>query len=231
MVRFMSYCLLQAYGLTGDPLFLERTVAGLASSMAAFYNNQLVCQVGLTSEAGRMLLPLAWLVRLDNTTLHRQWVKDIAAVLLARQQRCGAIQELPFGCKDNITGHRKQCNHHPPTTNAEYGTGESTMSQTATDPAADLLYSNNFALHALNEAAVATADTALISAAASLREFVLRTQVVVRADGYASDDVARAIRLQGAWLRSFDFRECATPFFSSSPPLFIGGGYHFHCDL
>ena len=39
-----------------------------------------------------MLLPLSWLVRVDDQPLHRQWVRDVAAALLARQQPCGAIQ-------------------------------------------------------------------------------------------------------------------------------------------
>ena len=76
-------------------------------------------------------------------------------------------------CRLNATTalHR---HNHPPTTYAEYGTGESTMSQTAQDLAADLLYSNNFAVHALHEAAAATGDPALAAAAAALRVFLLR---------------------------------------------------------
>jgi len=79
------------------------------------------------------------------------------------------------------------------------------MQQTASDPAADLLYSNNFALHSLHEAAAATQSPKLIAAAQALRNFVVRAQVVVRAKGFARADATQALRLDGAWLRSFDF--------------------------
>lgn len=151
------------------------------------------------------MLPLAWLIRIEDTPKHRQWVHDIAAVLLARQRPCGAIHDTPFGMNDTATGTAKQCNHHPPVSNAQYGTGESTMQQSATDPVSDLLYSNNFALHALHEAATATGDPQLAHAANSLRVFVVRAQVAVRDEGFPDADVQRALRLDGAWLRSFDF--------------------------
>ena len=80
------------------------------------------------------------------------------------------------------------------------------MSQTDRDPASDLLYSNNFALHALNEAATATADPSLHAAARRLRDFMVRVQVVVRGQGFEDEDVQRAVRLNGTWLRSFDFQ-------------------------
>ena len=40
-----------------------------------------------------MLLPLAWLVRLEDTPEHRGWLRRIATDLLALQQPCGAIRE------------------------------------------------------------------------------------------------------------------------------------------
>ena len=89
------------------------------------------------------------------------------------------------------------------------GTGESTMSQDASDPAADLLYSNNFALQSLYEAAQATNDKGLAAAADKLREFMIRAQTVTRPGSEDSAafgaELARAARLEGSWLRSFDF--------------------------
>ena len=198
--------MLMAHVLTGDESgpFLNRTKAGLATTMASFYAHTWICQVGLTSEAARVLLPLAWLVRVEDTAEHRKWVRDVAAVLLERQQPCGAIHDWPYGF-NTTGGEPTQCNHRPPASNAEYGTGESTMQQAAADPAADLLYSNNFVLHALHEAAAATQDPKLVAAARSLRDFVLRAQVSVRADGFVAADAERSLKLDGAWLRSFDF--------------------------
>ena len=83
------------------------------------------------------------------------------------------------------------------------------MSQDASDPAADLLYSNNFALQSLHEAAQATGDKGLAAAADKLREFMIRAQTTTRAGAEDSAafgaELARAARLEGSWLRSFDF--------------------------
>jgi len=83
------------------------------------------------------------------------------------------------------------------------------MSQDASDPAADLLYSNNFALQSLHEAAQATGDTGLAASADKLREFMIRAQTTTRAGPEDSAafgaELARAARLEGSWLRSFDF--------------------------
>jgi hypothetical protein len=207
--------MLLAHVLSGDQsgLFIDRTRAGLNTTMAAFHGqgpgaNKWVCQVGLTSEAARVLLPLAWLVRLDDTAEHRTWVNQVAAVLLERQQPSGAIKEWPFGPNTTIDGSvvHDQCLHHPPFSNADYGTGESTMSQTGEDPASDLLYSNNFALQSLYEAAQATQEPKLLRAAESLRVFIIRAQVTVRAGRQYQTDAKESLRLEGAWLRSFDFQ-------------------------
>ena len=40
-----------------------------------------------------MLLPLAWLVRVEDTPGHRAWLKRVAGDLLSYQQPCGAIRE------------------------------------------------------------------------------------------------------------------------------------------
>ena len=187
--------MLMAHVLTGDQtgLFLNRTRAGLRTTMASFYNHTWICQVGLTSAAARVLLPLAWLVRVEDLAEYRKYIMDVAAVLLHRQQPCGAIHDWPFGFNSS-NGQPQQCNHRPPQSNQEYGTGESTMQQTADDPASDLLYSNNFALHSLHEAAVATGDPKLHAAAQKLRDFVVRTQVAVNATGFDEDDIERALR-------------------------------------
>ena len=74
-------------------------------------------------------------IEIRTARLERRWVSDIAAVLLDRQQSCGAVHDWPFGF--NATGGGgppANCNHRPPQSNAEYGTGESTMQQTGADP-------------------------------------------------------------------------------------------------
>ena len=64
-------------------IFLERTVTGLESTMAKFYAKTSRCQVGLTSELSRLLLPLAWLVRVRGDDASRTWLRDVADALLA----------------------------------------------------------------------------------------------------------------------------------------------------
>ena len=56
------------YALTSNAtMFLDRTVIGLNNSMQSFYAKKWGCQVGLTPALSRMILPLAWLVRVMDT--------------------------------------------------------------------------------------------------------------------------------------------------------------------
>ena len=48
---------------------------------------------GIQQERARMLLPLAWLVRIEDSPEHRQWLKRMAEALLALQDECGALRE------------------------------------------------------------------------------------------------------------------------------------------
>eukprot|EP00729_Bicosta_minor_P017850 gene17850-9956_t len=134
-------------------LFFDRTFKGIGMSMAAFYKKAWTPQVGLTSALSRMLLPLAWLIRVHNTAETRKWLRDVVEMLATYIVPSGAIQEDPFGFNGASSFH------HPPTTNVGYGTQESTLSQDASNPVCDLLYSFNFALFGMHEAAAATAGT------------------------------------------------------------------------
>ena len=216
-------------------IFLERTVTGLESTMAKFYAKKSRCQVGLTSELSRLLLPLAWLVRVRGDDVSRMWLRDVADALLAYVDPSGAIRENPT-CWGGAPS-----NHPPPTSNAAYGTAESTLSQTKNDSVADLLYSFNFALLAMHEAAEATragggVDHARYDAAAArMAAFAIRVQVRASAPAacgggtgagtgggcappagpgtppvHAAPSGALPARgtaqsLDGAWLRAFDF--------------------------
>ena len=85
-----------------------------------------------------MLLPLAWLVRVDDTPEHRKWLKLIATDLLESQQEFGGIQER--------LGPAGLCNYCPPSTNVMYATSENGLIQQNGDPCSDMLYTHNFAL-------------------------------------------------------------------------------------
>jgi hypothetical protein len=133
------------------------------------------------SERARMLLPLAWLVRVDDTPEHRRWLRQVAQYVLESQDSSGAIRQKVVG--------GESCNE-------QYGAGEAPLIHATGDPCTDLLYTTNFAFLGLHEAAAATGDADLKRAADRLADFLVRVQV--RAD--------RSAELDGAWFRGFDFR-------------------------
>ena len=215
---------LWGYKISGNQtLFLDRTLRGLNSSMAAFYEKRWATQVGMTSALSRMLLPLAWLVRVHDTPETRGWLRDVAELLLTYITPSGALQEDPFGFDGASSAH------HPPTSNAGYGTAESTLAQNASDPVCDLLYSFNFALLGMHEAAAATAapahaapsrdHTVYAEAAAKMADFAVRSQVSSPAGAAMQPPppMGTPASLAGAWLRAFDFE--AWDYFASGSDI------------
>lgn len=134
-----------------------------------------------------MLLALAWLIRVQDTPEHRGWLKVIAGDLLADQVECGAIRERMGEPGMGILS--------VPTSNEAYGTSEAPLIQRNGDPVADLLYTCNFALLGLHEAAAATNDLRYEAAKEKLINFLLRVQI--RSETHPE--------LDGAWFRAFDF--------------------------
>lgn len=133
-----------------------------------------------------MLLALSWLVRVDDTPRHREWLRRIAEDLLSTQDASGAIRD--------VIAPRGGPGYHPPASNEAYGTAEAPLIQSNEDAAADLLYTCNFALLALHEAAAATGDEALHAAEERLAGFLCRVQM----------ESERLPELDGAWFRAFD---------------------------
>lgn len=150
----------------------------------------------LSEEQGRLLLPLAWLLRAEalaspvsppNST-HLGWLQRVAGDYLATQHASGAVLET--------LGAAGQCDACPPASNDDYGNGEAPIIATTGEPFADLLYGNNFALTSLVEAYRATLDEARFGApAARLAAFLIAAQVS------ASGDLAA---LDGSWMRGLD---------------------------
>lgn len=177
-------CYLWGYALTGYTPFLDRTKTAIRMTMDAYpawrWTN------GFTQEMARMLLPLAFLVRVEDTPEHRGWLMRIATDLLAQMQPTGAIYEK-FGPIE--TGA-----YPPPQSNESYGTAEASLIQQPGDPACDLLYTANFAFLGLHEAAAATGDAMLREAEDRLADFFCRIQL--RSISHPEFD--------GAWMRSFD---------------------------
>jgi hypothetical protein len=177
-------CNLWAYRQTRFAPLLTRSVAGLRAMMEAYPARWDWCLRSGSIERSRLLLPLAWLVRVDDTPEHRRWLRVIAADLIAQQDSCGAIRETIGGGGPALRS------------NAEYGTGEASLIQSDGDPVCDMLYSCNFALIGLHEAAAATGEPFYARAEDKLARFLARIQI--RSEVHPE--------LDGAWYRAFDFR-------------------------
>ena len=178
---------LWAYDRTGFRPFLDRTRTAIRMTMAA-YPSEWHWTNGIQQERARMLLPLAWLVRIDDTPEHRGWLRRVAADLLAAQDESGAIREE--------IGSAGKGDYGPPRSNEAYGTNEAALIQQNGDPLCDLLYTANFAFLGLHEAAAATGDPLYAQAEDKLARFFARIQV--RSDKHPE--------LDGAWFRAFDFQ-------------------------
>ncbi|UCH33586.1 MAG: hypothetical protein JSV65_13580 [Armatimonadota bacterium] len=179
--------LLWAYGRTGFAPFLERPKTAIRMTMEA-YPDEWQWTNGIQQERARMLLPLAWLVRVEDTEEHRQWLRFMAQELLRHQDACGALREE--------IGATSKGSYGPPQSNEDYGTSEATLIQANGDPVCDLLYTTNFAFVGLHEAAAATDEALYTEAEDKLAKFLCRIQV--RSEKHAE--------LDGAWFRAFEFR-------------------------
>ena len=168
--------------------FQERIEKGIRLTMEA-YPSKWRWSNSITSQQARILLPLAWLVRVHDTPEHRSWLNRIASDLLSHQHTSGAIAEW--------TGLRETGLQMPPASNEKYGTGEGTLIQTNGDPATDLLYTMNFAFIGLHEACAATGERSYKDAEDRIADFLVRAQVSSQ----------RRPEFNGAWMRAFDFEK------------------------
>ena len=174
------------YDKTGYRPLLEKAKRAIGITMEKYPNDWLWTN-GLQQERARMILPLAWLVRVENTEQHRKWLTLVCDDLLNYQESCGALrEELGIGGKGK---------YGAPKNNRHYGTTEAPVIQTNGEPVADMLYTSNFAFFALNEAARATQNPKYLEAVDKLADFLVRIQ---------STSSGRA-DLDGCWFRAFDY--------------------------
>ena len=182
---WMWACYLWLYDKTGYTPLLEKARRAIAVTMDA-YPDKWQWTNGIQQERARMILPLAWLVRVDDTPLHRQWLDMVVGKLLENQDECGAIRE-ELG--DDSLGMFGKA-----TSNRDYGVREAPLISRNGDPVADMLYTCNFAFFALNEAYHATGEYK--DAVTKLGDFLVKIQ----AQSTAHPDI------DGAWMRAFDYR-------------------------
>lgn len=178
---YVQACLLWGANATGSPLLRERATRGIRRLMEVYPQGWSATNDQFNQERARMLLPLAWLVREEDTPEHREWLRRVAVDLTSDMDPCGAI----------LTKIRQG-----PTSNGAYGTAETTLIQENGDPNTDLLYTANFALVGLHEAVAATGEALYRVAENRLARFLCRIQV--RSDAQP--------QLDGGWFRGFDYR-------------------------
>ena len=126
---YLQACYLWAYRQSGDRLFLDRAKSAIRLTMEAYPDRWTWTNGQITLERARFLLPLAWLVRVEDTPEHRAWLDRMVNELLADQVECGAIRTRIV---------------RSPTSNEAYGTGETSLVEQNGDPVSDLLYECQF---------------------------------------------------------------------------------------
>ncbi len=186
-VSWMWACYLWLYDKTGYRPLLDKAKTAIAKTMEA-YPDKWQWTNGIQQERARMILPLAWLVRVDDTPPHRQWLDKVAGKLLENQDECGAIREELGGDGLGLFGKA--------TSNRDYGVREAPLISKNGDPVADMLYTCNFAFFALNEALHATGDSRYKEAVGRLGDFLVKIQ----AESETHPDI------DGAWMRAFDYQ-------------------------
>ncbi|MBC9929467.1 hypothetical protein ICL07_03720 [Chitinophaga qingshengii] len=173
------------YEKTGYQPLLEKTKTAIRITMEA-YPAQWKWTNGIQQERARMVLPLAWLVRVEDTPEHRRWLDTLVRELLRNQDACGAIRE-ELGSGKGKFGRTLS--------NKDYGLHEAPLIFANGDPIADMLYTSNFAFFSLNEAAHATGNGEYKAAVGKLADFLTRIQV--KSEQHRD--------LDGAWFRAFEF--------------------------
>ncbi|WDI41491.1 hypothetical protein [Bremerella sp. P1] len=183
---YLWACYLWAYEQSGDELLLERARTGMRIMMSR-YPDEWRWTNGIQQERARMLLPLAWLIRVDDRPEHRRWLRQIAEDLIACQDASGAIREE--------LGRLDRGAYPPHRNNESFGAHEAPLIHENGEPICDLLYTTNFAFLGLHEAAAATGDEFYRDAEDKLAAFLCRIQTKSEAHP----------ELDGAWMRAFDF--------------------------
>ena len=183
---WMWACYLWLYDKTGYEPLLTKAKEAIRITMEG-YPDEWKWTNGIQQERARMVLPLAWLVRIEDTPLHRQWLDTIVQKILENQVESGAIREELGGEGKGKYGRTKS--------NKEYGLHEAPLIFKNGDPIADMLYTSNFAFFSLNEAAHATGNPQYLTAVRKLSDFLTRIQV----------QSPRHNDLDGAWFRAFDY--------------------------
>ena len=180
---WMWACYLWLYNKTNYAPLLTKTKEAIRITMES-YPDKWKWGSSMQTQRARMILPLAWLVRVEDTDEHRQWLDKMVHEITRYQDESGAIQEELGKGKGMFKSLSK---------NEDYGTDEGSLIFRNGDKAACMLYTCNFALFSLNEAYTATGKYKDV--VDKLSDFLTRVQVSSKVHN----------DLDGAWFRGFDY--------------------------
>lgn len=168
------------YDKTGYEPLLDKARNGISTMMKA-YPDHWIAECGrMDEELCHMLLPLAYLIRVEDKPEYRAWLGRLVDDIVANTHACGAIPQ-------RVTV--------PYSSNMQYGTGEAPIIYQTGDPGVDLLYTMNFGFSGLHEASFILKDPKLDDALDRIEDFLIRIQTSSRAHP----------ELSGTWYRAFDF--------------------------
>lgn len=181
-------CYLWLYNQTQYAPLLERAKKGICKMMQG-YPEQWQWTNGIQQERARMILPLAWLYRVEPTQEHSDWLDYMVKELLKNQVDCGGIREE--------LGDESKGSFGQTPSNEAYGKNEAPLIFKNGDPVADMLYTTNFAFVGLCEAAQATKKVEYQEALNKMNDFLIRIQVKSQ----------RFKDVDGAWFRAFNYED------------------------
>jgi hypothetical protein len=173
------------YNKTGYEPLLAKTKEAIRITMEA-YPKKWLWGSSLQTQRARMILPLAWLTRLENTAEHRRWLDIVASDMLAFQSETGAIREEIGEGKGMFKALKS---------NDDYGSDEGSLIFKNGEKISCQIYTNNFALFSLHEAALATGNARYATATQKLSDYLTKIQV----------QSSKHSDLDGAWFRGFDY--------------------------
>lgn len=182
---WMWACYLWLYDKTKYEPLLAQTKKAIRITMEG-YPDKWLWGSSMQTQRARMILPLAWLVRVEDTQEHRQWLDKMVNEILKYQDESGAIMEELGKGKGMFRELKK---------NEDYGSDEGSLIFRNGEKVACMLYTCNFAVFSLNEAAAAAGDKKYRDAVNKLSDFLTRIQV----QSVKHKDV------DGAWFRGFDY--------------------------
>lgn len=183
---WMWACYLWLYDKTHYEPLLTKTKEAIKITMDAYPGNWLWGS-SMQTQRARMILPLAWLVRIENTEQHRKWLDIMIKDVMKYQVEAGALRE-EIG--------KGEGRFIPVKSNKDYGVDEASLIFKNGEPAACMLYTCNFAVFALNEAVHATGNAEYKKALDKLSDFLVRIQVKSK----------KFNDIDGAWFRAFDYK-------------------------